>query len=272
MKGSTFRFYYRSSDLHHNSVFKIEVRDGNKWLNGDDLAEAYNAHPLTFVGGMLNASIRLLEGCGFPEEFVPRLLSRKQVHWDVPCLPLDVLKNTLGWDVLPYPEKFGTVKDTKRLYIDAYERGTGFDVSNIISSPCLVDTQGLAFKGIIDKFDSLNIRQYLYIDHSTWHWIRANGLWTLFDYLQSFYDGRGYAKIVTSQGGQTADELMMYWANKARQPQITRDELDEFDVFYPWLLHGAERGEPRIHKFFRKSHDIVSIPDFGLDIEIPWEF
>ena len=37
---------------------------------------------------------------------------------------------------------------------------------------------------------------------------------------------------------------------------------------YDWLLNGAERGQPRIHKFVR-SGDVIAIPDFGLRCEIP---
>ena len=65
---------------------------------------------------------------------------------------------------------------------------------------------------------------------------------------------------------------MVGWADKIRQPQITRDELDEYDLRYDWLLHGAERGEPRIHKFFRVDRNYVRVPSFDFNIEIPARF
>lgn len=60
---------------------------------------------------------------------------------------------------------------------------------------------------------------------------------------------------------------MVRRANAYGQHLIMRDELGEYDTRCDWLLHGAERGEPRIHKFKRKGSRLL-VPDYGFDIEI----
>lgn len=272
MSQTRFHLYYRESALYGNSDVKIEISHQAKWLDGKELAHEYYRHPHSEIGERLNSTIRLLQWYKPQEGLVSRLLSRKQAHLKVNRLPLDELKHRLGWELLPYPEKFGFVKDARNLFENAHAYGVGIDVSNSILSRHTRSTKGRALKGIADKLESLSIPYYLYVDPKTWRWIANNGWTQLIAYLESFHHRGGYGKIVTARKGMTADDLMTYWADAVGQHQITRDELDEYDTQYDWLLHGAERGEPRIHKFFRKDKHHVSIPNFGLDIEIPERF
>ena len=272
MSQTRFHLYYRQSALYGNSDVKIEISHQARWLDGKELAHEYYRHPRSEIGKRLNSTIRLLQWYKPQDGLVSRLLSRKQAHLRADCLPLDELKHRLGWELFPYPEKFGVVKDVEILFENAHAYGVGIDVSNNISSPHTRDTNGLALKGITDKLEDLRIPYYLYVDPNTWRWIARKGWTQLLAYLESFHHRGGYGKIVTAQKGMNADDLMTYWADAVGQHQITRDELDEYDTQYDWLLHGAERGEPRIHKFFRRDQQHISIPNFGFDIEIPSRF
>lgn len=270
MSAAEFRFYNRSSKLFANSDCKIEVNDGTKWLEGKDLSSAYYSGSPTRIAEKLKPAVGVLRGHGLEDEQIPLLLSRKQVHLKTP-LPIQELAD-IGWRSVPYPKKFGKVKDSRRLFVESYDSGIGVDVSNIVSHPHTRDTNGLALKGLVDTMDGLCFKSFLYVDKSTWNWLEKQGLYSLIRYLKSGCNGSLFAKVVTAPFNKKADDLMVGWADKIRQPQITRDELDEYDLRYDWLLHGAERGEPRIHKFFRVDRNYVRVPSFDFNIEIPARF
>lgn len=271
MNATETRFYYRKSDKSHNSVIKIEVFNGTDWLKGMELASSYEARSLSPIGRKLGSTICLMKAYGLQDAHIPRLLSRKQVRIESEVLPLDELKNTLGWNTVHYPVKFGGTQDWHKLYTESYDQRIGIDVSNLIANPIVADTNGLALKGLIDEMERMCYPYFLYVDWRTWGWIEFNRLMSLYAYLQSFYNVSGEPVIKTADPNETADDLMVKRANAYGQHLITRDELDEYDMEYDWLLHGAERGTPRIHKFKRKGSRLL-VPDYGFDIEIPRSF
>ena len=236
-----------------------------------ELESSYKARSLSPIGRKLDATTCLMKVYGLHDELIPRLLSRKQVRIKSEVLPLDELKNTLGWSPIDYPVKFGGTQDWHKLYTHSYDQGIGIDVSNLIANPIVADTNGLALKGLIDEAERLCYPYFLYVDWRTWGWIEFKRLTSLYAYLQSFYDGSGSPVIKTAGPDETADDLMVRRADVYGQHLITRDELDEYDVHYDWLLHGAEHGEPRIHKFYRRDNRLI-MPDYGFDIEIPSSF
>jgi len=270
MNATEFCFFHRSSEKHGNSNCKIEIRNGAEWLEGKDLGTAYYSGKPEIIGERLRSTVRLLRDYGLTDDKIPLLLSRKQVHMNTP-LPLEELKR-IGWKTNYYPYKFGNVLDEHRLIVESYDYGIGMDASNVISSPHTRDTKGLALKGIVDKLDSLCIKSYLYMDQRTWGWLERNGLMELKNYLESSCDGSLYAKVVTAPRNMKADDFMVGHADSNGQHQLTRDELDEYDTRFDWLLHGAERGAPRIHKFKRKNYNHIIIPDYGFYIKIPQSF
>ena len=270
MNATQFRFYNRESKQFANYDFKIEVHDGTRWLEGKDLSTAYYSGSPQCIADKLRPAVDVLCRHGLEDGQIPLLLSRKQVHTNTP-LPIKELAD-IGWNSASYPEKFGKVKDTRRLIIESYDSGIGVDVSNIVSHPITRDTNGLALKGLVDKLDGLCFKSFLYVDKTTWPWLERQGLYSLIHYLKSSCNGSLFAKVVTAPFDKTADDLMVDWADRRRQPQITRDELDEYDTRYDWLLHGAERGEPRIHKFFRVDYKYIRVPSFDFNIEIPERF
>jgi len=271
MNAKETRFYYRQSDKFHDSVIKIEVFNGTDWLNGMELESSYKARSLSPIGRKLDATICLMKAYGLQDVHIPRLLSRKQVRIKSEVLPLEELKDKLGWSPLDYPVKFGGTRDWQKMYKESYDQGIGIDVSNLIANHIVADTNGLALKGLVDEMERMCYPYFLYVDWRTWGWIEFNRLMSLYAYLQSFYNVSGKPVIKTADPDETADDLMVRRANAYGQHLITRDELDEYDVHHDWLLHGAERGEPRVHKFYRRDNRLL-VPDYGFDIEIPTSF
>lgn len=189
---------------------------------------------------------------------IPRLLSRTQVRIKSEVLPLDEPKNTFGWDTIHYPVKFGSIQDRHKLYTESYNQRIGIDIPNLIANPIVADKERMCYP-------------YFLYDWCTWGWIEFYRLTSPYVYLQSFYNASGKPVIRTADPNGTTDDLVVARANAYSQHLITRNELDGHDDHHDWLLHGAERGEPRVHKFYRRDNRLL-VPDYGFDIEIPRSF
>ena len=262
-------FFYRISRKHNNAVIKIEICHKNGWMKKDCILSLLRCYPNSLPARKLRVTIEVLRQFGLAQQQVELLLSRKQVHLDSPVLPLAELEQDLGWNLIPYPKKFCEVVDKGRLYSESSVAGVGLDVSNIIGNLRLRETKGLALKGIVDEVGRRGYPCYLYVDRSTWRWVKNQGFFELYGYLHSFNNTHRNAHISTPDSNEkTADDFMVHWAKKNGQHLITRDELDEYDMENEWLFRGAQRGWPRVHKFYRKEDRII-VPDFGIDVPIP---
>jgi len=268
MKTYTFDLYFRASEKHGDSVVKMEVHDGEHWLTGREKQAAYNGDAPSLVGSMFHLTTNLLGAYGMPESGIAKILSGKQCFLDGTTPPIDKLAN-LGWNVKPYPRKFITVEDTGAVRSNAAVHGLSLDVSNLVAQEWFADTKGLVVKGAVDILDTLNIGSFLYVDHKLWGKLLQFGWDDAYGYLSSFYDvEKPYRRIVTSPKGLTADDIMLDWANRLGNHVLSRDEFDEYDMQYDWIMHGAENGNPRLHKFVRKG-DLLCIPDLGIETAIP---
>ena len=168
---------------------------------------------------------------------------------------------------LEYPRKFITVEDTDALFRKVALSGLSLDVANIIAQERFADTEGRVIKGIVDALDDLGVRQFLYIDHKMWGWLKEKKWQEAYDYLMGFYQiPKAYRRITTSKRGVTADEIMLRQADI--RGNLSRDEFDEFDLQYDWVMNGAKNGYPRLHKFVRVG-DAVFIPDIEVTAELP---
>lgn len=266
---SSFYFFYRISQEHQNAVIKIEIHTQHGWMKGVHIQTILWEYPNSDLARILKRTIELLRPFGLTEEKVELLLSQKQVHLDSAYLPLSELEDNLGWILKPYPKKFCTVTDKGRLCNESIVSGVGLDVSNIIGNLLLRDTRGLGLKGIVDEVGRRGYPCYLYVDRSTWGWVKNQGFFELYGYLHSFNNTHRNAHISTPDSSEkTADDFMVHWAKKNGQHLITRDELDEYDMENEWLFRGAQRGWPQVHKFYRKEDRII-VPDFGIDVPIP---
>ena len=267
-----YRLYYRADYEHGNSLVKIEVGDGRRWLAGDELREAYESSRPVDVGAMLRVGVRTLESYGM--ENVERLLERKQVHLPGIVPSLDEMRR-LGWDILPYPRKFLPC-DADLCLAEVKLTGIELDASNIIKSDCTFDTNGLAIKAAVDLLVGAGVPFNIYADWNLWKDLPDIGGRMLYDYMMSFSRVGTYNRVFTARPENPyclgkADPMMLYWANRTGMHTLSRDEFDEFDLDYDFVLRGAEWGHQRLHKF-RCEHGVFSIPDLGLSIEVPSSF
>ena len=269
----SFRLFYQVDTCNEKSMVKVEVHDGNRWLSAGELKRAAAGGCPGEVGLMLNSTYKTLVSCGLSQDAVgkTRLFGRKQTRIDGVNLPLNDLI-LQGWDIQGYPNKYGVKDDAtrSRVYADAQKTGSHLDASNVVGDEAFRDTQGLALKGLVDGMRAAGLPVHLYVDSSTIYWLRNNGMGEAATYLSDFLDDHNPATrcITASSFGASVDPILLDWANRTGGHAISKDAFDEFDMTYDWLLNGAERGQPRIHKFVR-SGDVIAIPDFGLRCEIP---
>lgn len=269
----SFRLYYQLDTYNERSIVKLEVNDGRRWLTAGELKRAAEGGCPGVVGLMLNATYNTLLDNGLPTDLVEkkRLFGRKQAHLEGVKVPLNDLI-LLGWDILGYPNKYGVKDEAMRLSVraDAQQKGSHLDASNVLRDETFRDTQGLALKGLVDGMKAAGLPVRLYVDSSTLYWLRNNSMGDAANYLSAFLDDHNPETrcITASPSGSSVDPILLDWANRTGGHSVSKDAYDEFDTTYEWLLWGAERGKPRIHKFMR-SGDAITIPDYGLRCEIP---
>lgn len=267
-----YRLYYRADHEYGNSLVKIEINDGSHWLSGNELREAYESSRPVDVGAMLRVGIRTLESYGMTN--VERLLERKQVYLPGIVQSLDEMRN-LGWDVLPYPRKFLPC-DVNKCLASVKQAGIEIDASNIIRSDYTFETNGLAIKAAVDLLVDAGVPFNIYADWNLWKDLPSIGGQALYNYMMGFARVGMYNRVFTAHPDDplchgVADHLLLKWAARTGMHTLSRDEFDEFDLDYDFVLHGAEWGCPRLHKF-RCEKGIFSIPDLGLSIEVPTSF
>lgn len=269
----SFQLYYQLDTYNERSVVKVEVNDGRRWLSARELQCAAEGGSPGVVGLMLNATYDKLLANGLPTDLVEkrRFFGRKQAHLDGVKVPLNDLI-LQGWDIQCYPNKYGVKDDAMRSTVraDAQQKGSHLDVSSILRDELFVDTRGLALKGLVDGMKVAGLPTRLYVDSSTMYWLKNNQMNEAVYYLSAFFGDHNPATrcITASSSGSSVDPILLDWANRTGGHAISKDAFDEFDTTYDWLLWGAERGQPRIHKFMR-SGDAITIPDYGLRCEIP---
>jgi hypothetical protein len=268
VKSYTFDLYYRTDGAYQNSLVKAAVNVGSHWLDKGELRYAYTEYAPAPVGSMFHVTANLLAAYGMPANGVDLTLSGKQCHLQSASLPLDKLES-MGWNLKPYPRKYVPVADPLGLRGKVATAGLSIDVSNVIAQDWFADTRGLVVKGAVDTLDALGISFHLYLDHTMWGWIKGQGWYEAYDYLMGFYiTARGWRRITTSKRGVTADEIMLHQADIRGNHILSRDEFDEYDLRYDWIMHGAQNGYPRMHKFIRIG-DRFCIPDLDVAADIP---
>lgn len=268
------RLYYRADRAHGNSLVKIEVGEDGRWLPGDELRRAYHqGTPADFdLEIMLHMAVKELKEHGLAD--VDRLLQRKQVFLPR-IVPEFRTSPVFGWKVLHYPRKF-VPQDAAKCLADVRLCGISLDASNLIKSDSSVDTGGLAVKAAVDLLTGNGIPFNMYTDWSLWSDLRGIGGRELYDYMMGFSRVGVFNRVFTARPEDPhcrgkADPMMLYWADQFGMHTLSRDEFDEFDLEYDFVLHGAEWGRQRLHKF-RCGNGVFSIPDLGLSIDVPDHF
>lgn len=267
MHSHMFRMFYRCDLYHDDSLVKIAVGDDCHWLTGREMKAAYERGQPVHTSALLRATEEALKERGMSG--CERLFAGKQVFFEGGLLPLERLAG-IGWDLEPYPWKYTASPDRAAILADVREKGISVDVANLVGSDQTVDTRGLVLKGVVDLLDRQGVPFNMYEDYSAWGWLRRHCGEEAYRYLMSF-PREGKLRRVFTPKDESADARMLRWADADGMHCLSRDEFDEFDLSYDWVLHGAERGRPRLHKF-RRIGDRIEIPDLGIAGDIPGSF
>jgi hypothetical protein len=207
------------------------------------------------------------------EAMQDRFWGRKLVTFDGTDIPLnDLVAN--GWNIEQYPRKHlpSELVNHCAVLADARKHGVHIDVSNAVCDCETAGTHGLALKGIVNLMQENSIPVRLYVDFSLFGWLKVNGMTGVYDYLNGLLADHGPSRMITeSKSGESVDPILLDWADSQNGHAISKDGFDDFDMTYEWILRGAEKGSPRLHRFTCDGTK-VAIPDLGLSTEIPTSF
>lgn len=258
-----------------NSTLKLDIWDANKgrWMTVKEQLDAEHSLSGSVVGDLIRKIRTYLAVNGLDEDNGKRLPIRKQVFLPMSKLDLAPLLR-MGCFVSHYPKKYGVETDEQRaeVLVDTQQSSMHLDVSNCVRNVYLRDTNGLAFLGLKNLLAANNVPYRLYVDSSTMTMMQDEQMWGAYHYIDRLLNDHGPTRIITaSPSGESVDPILLDWANRRGGHVLSRDEFDEFDRDYDWILHGAEEGHPRLHKFVRRGNQI-GIPDLGLWGDIPTEW
>ena len=269
----SFKLFYRLDNYRDKALVKLEVHDGLHWLKGNELARAATTGRPTPVAAMVDVTYNLCVAHGLDASLRDRLLSRKLVTLNGTDVPLNDFV-ACGWDIEPYPFKHlpPHMVNHSAILADARENGIHLDVSNAVCDETTVRTRGLALKGLVDLARANAIPTRLYVDYSLFGWLKANDMVEVYTYLNNLLADHGPTRVITeSKCGESVDPILLEWADRSKGHAISKDCFEDFDMAYEWLLCGAEKGTPRLHRFACDGTN-VGIPDFGLSTKIPTSF
>lgn len=269
----SFQFLYRLDEYRGSVATKIEVHDGTHYLTSGEINHARTTGRPTPIAATLADTEKLLLAHGMGVNDINRFFERKQIRLTGTTVPLNDLLS-IGWDLTPYPVKYGVKDDAQRatLLAKAKRDGAHLDASNAILDDCIRSTNGLGLKGLINLFQTNAVPLHLYVDYSIFGFLKASEMIGVYNYLNGLLADRGPTRFITeSKAGQKVDPILLDWANRTGGAAISRDRYDEYETDYDWILHGAESGNPRLHKFVCDGVN-VGVPDFGLYGPIPSAF
>ena len=265
------RFFYSEDTYHGNAVAKVAIPCGNGYLSSKQMHHAYTYRYPANAGALLNQTAMRLRQHGVDDNGIDRLLTGKRTFIKDTSLRLDQLAD-LGWSVEPLPAKYKRVRDTVELLCFMQLAGCAIDAGNFFGDHAVVETKGLAFKGLLDGLEANGITTFAYFDYSTPGWLKKAGLYDAYDYVMRRMDVTEYGKsAVIAPNGISGDDILLGWADRNGNHVLSRDSFDEFDMRYDWVFRGAEEGYPRLHKFEINGKYVV-IKDVDLWLPIPRSF
>ena len=265
------RFFYSEDTYHGNAVAKVAIPCGNGYLSSKQMHHAYTYRYPANAGALLNQTAMRLRQHGVDDNGIDRLLTGKRTFIKDTSLRLDQLAD-LGWSVEPLPAKYKRVRDTVELLCFMQLAGCAIDAGNFFGDHAVVETKGLAFKGLLDGLEANGITTFAYFDYSTPGWLKKAGLYDAYDYVMRRMDVTEYGKsAVIAPNGISGDDILLGWADRNGNHVLSRDSFDEFDMRYDWVFRGAEEGYPRLHKFEINGGYVV-IKDVNLWLPIPRSF
>lgn len=265
------RFFYSEDTYHGNAVAKVAIPCGNGYMSSKQMHTAYHYRTPANAGALLNLTVKHVRQHGVDANGIDRLLTGKRTFLKDTSLRLDQLAD-LGWSVEPLPAKYKKVSDTDELLWQMQLAGCAIDAGNFFGDQSVIETEGLAFKGLLDGLEDNGIKAFVYFDYSTPGWLKKAGLHDAYGYAMSRMDVTEYGKsAVIAPNGISGDDILLGWADRNGNHVLSRDSFDEFDMRYEWVFRGAEDGYPRLHKFEIRDGYVV-IKDIDLWLPIPASF
>ena len=138
------------------------------------------------------------------------------------------------------PAKYKRVRDTDELLCFMQLAGCAIDAGNFFGDHAVIETKGLAFKGLLDGLEANGITTFAYFDYSTPGWLKKAGLIGAYDYAMRRMDVTEYGKrAVIAPNGISGDDILLGWADRNGNHVLSRDSFDEFDMRYDWVFRGG---------------------------------
>ena len=269
----SFKLFYDFDRFKNKTAVKMEIHDGQHWLKGNELSTAAQLGKPIPIAAMVDNTFNLCVKHGLDASQKDRFWGRKRVTLKGTDVPLNELVAD-GWSIEQYPLKYQPPEMVNHAAVlaDARKHGAHVDVSNAVCDEETAATNGLALKGIVNLLRDNSIPTRLYVDYSLFGWLKYKGMTGAYDYLNGLLNDHGPGRMITESGcGESVDPILLDWTDASNGHVISKDCFDDYDMAYDWILRGAEKGSPRLHRFSCDGN-CVSIPDLGLSTKIPSSF
>lgn len=211
------------------------------------------------VVNKLGSLYNIMEDAGVQN--LDRLVMCKQAFTKVKKLPFEKLLEA-GFEIgeLPPPPD-PAVYCTEEYISNALLCGLALDGANIICSDYFGEYGVQAFKALVLELDRMGVTWHVYLDHTLRKWFYQTYNRAGLDLITWLYEERRNC-VTTSRKGESADELVLKFAERNGHHIIGRDLYDDEDS--DWLRESAAANNPRIHKFYTDGYDIW-IPTLGIE-------
>jgi len=249
----------RYDAYHQNWVVQLEIRTPEgQAITERTLSQRDNNLPQSVIN-RLGTLYYLMDTAGAKN--LDRLVQGKVSFSQVKVLPLQQLKDA-GFIIgsLPAPADPATFCNDEYI-AKARLSGRAIDGSNIMCSDYFGRDGVAAFRSLIRELDRQHITWHVYLDHTLRGWFYRTHNYSGLALIKWLYAERRSC-VTTSQKGVTADELLLYWAQRNGHHIISRDTFS--DQGTSWLRDAAAANYPLIHKFYADGYS-VWIPTLGIE-------
>lgn len=255
----TYMILARFDEFHRDWVVQLEIRtpEGHA-VTERTLSQRDYALPECVIA-KLGHLYYIMEQAGAKN--LDRLVMGKQSFTQILKLPSRQLEDA-GFVIGALPAPLDPATYCTDEYIrNARLCGLAIDGSNIICSDYFGGDGVAAFKSLVLELDRLHITWHVYLDHTLRGWFYQTHNYAGIALIKWLYADRRNC-VTTSQEGDTADELLLYWAKRNGHHIISRDTFADQDT--SWLRESAAANYPLTHKFYTDGYSIW-IPTLGIE-------
>ena len=258
-KQLTFWLLVRYDAYHQDWVVQLEIRTPEGHAITERTLSQRDCNLPQSVIDKLGQLYYLTESAGAKN--LDRLVQGKVSFSQIKVLPLQKLKEA-GFIIGTLPAPIDPASYCTDEYIaKARLSGLAIDGSNIICSDYFGKDGVAAFKSLIRELDRQHITWHVYFDHTLRAWFYQTRNYAGLALIKWLYAERRNC-VTTSQKGVTADELLLYWAQRNGHHIISRDTYS--DQATSWLRESAAANYPLVHKFYTDGYSIW-IPTLGIE-------